>query len=89
MSHKEEHNYVEDRDAVAKDPTAIGAHREDDDFSNLPRNEKTENEKLRTKDVSEAMGDEHMDIGEADHLNSGNAFDTTIGDPTILGPKGD
>ncbi len=82
-------NYIEDQDAIMKDPTALGAHRTEDDTAGIAPAKKREASEQRTAKVNAEIGEEeNMDIGDAE-LNTGSAFDSTIGDPTILGPKDD
>lgn len=81
--------YKEDRDAILKDPTVLGAHRDEDDTAGIAPAKKREAADQRTAKVNAAIGEEeNMEIGDAE-LNTGTEFDSTIGDPTILGPKGD
>lgn len=71
-----------DQDVIMKDPTVLGAFREEDDTKDLPHSE-VEEKKLTTSKVSENMGNEHMEIGEIVRGGHGEAIKY---DPTVLGP---
>ena len=80
---------MENKDAIAKDPTALGAFRDDHhELENLSNAQPVEkNVQYRTEQVAKNMGpDENMEIGE---VEEGTESDSTIADPTILGPNRD